>query len=1097
MRLKTLTHTLLLLALMSQFTLQDCCPDKCFDQIRKLAPSEKLNKISAKELSFLTEKDLCGQVFKANGGSCVEYSEVKRFANAAFERMKVTFKKIIDFKMGAKATLEGSTPLFEAFTQKNPTGSTPDDTFVTCVGGSEGYKKINSFVLSIQEKSDEWKKNLEDASIKDSECFKLIFERKLGSFCLAVSNGAQKFYSSADSKFVVKKDFGIPLVNTCRSTLLRVGRINALIEVVSTIRSCLESTDLRPLDSKFSVDKLSFLEEADSNPEGVIADQTKLSKFCQEVGFVDYPKSTNRAEGKYTNANAITEEAKSGFKAPLEREVQKNQAIKNETIKRAETYDSSKPGGVAATLEAKKTDLNNLQTARTSYDSAIGTLKTSTSATEIKAARIVRRDFAKKDRNGYNTQIRTAVTEFDRLINDDLKKASNTTVLEAKMAIKKKIQDFLGLLDKATELNDKLKNITNEIQPLEEAANGGPIDKTKEDNYKESLDQVASIDVNVKTTFDEIEALAKQRFTEKKAEVDAEAAKIASNIEISQKRAAIAQTQLQAEAEKAKLREIEKAKLELDAKFAALDGMKTQLANPPAIQDVESLLAKYTDVKSKITEIKDSAMNATNQTNTNSSSQAAIAAVRALNQLCISYLSKLTQDISMISLRLTQGDSTATNLQSSLTSLDTQKAQIQTNITAKKALLTQLETANKDAEATNQLKLSELETKKAAFTEINDKASMELALLTGIAQENARNRSMYESRLKVIMNDIASCNKTNMTYCNSANISQYQQFCANNTQKLNSLYSTKSQTEQARDSAMAPLDASYAAKNQTVTPLLASRNQKRSELDYVNLALKTNQDAIRLRTGQIEMARNDLRNLENQLISIVQKKDLQQGTTTSFDSDVRAKLDEQRSIQLQFINTTKNSLIKICTPAETASGSTTGIGQAFKGLLPSVESGLTETATRLTEHQSKVTALTTAGSQITTSIVNQRTSVDTKIQQLATNRTNTTTAYTASQTRLSDLDQQIASQGPPRPSGRLLQVDSDSEGDVKIDDTNGASSSAIDAGVTVSGDLSSTETYSGANDAVPGSNGGTSDSFSSIFTTGIVGLISYIAFIAI
>ena len=151
MRLKTLTHTLLLLALMSQFTLQDCCPDKCFDQIRKLAPSEKLNKISAKELSFLTEKDLCGQVFKANGGSCVEYSEVKRFANAAFERMKVTFKKIIDFKMGAKATLEGSTPLFEAFTQKNPTGSTPDDTFVTCVGGSEGYKKINSFVLSIQE----------------------------------------------------------------------------------------------------------------------------------------------------------------------------------------------------------------------------------------------------------------------------------------------------------------------------------------------------------------------------------------------------------------------------------------------------------------------------------------------------------------------------------------------------------------------------------------------------------------------------------------------------------------------------------------------------------------------------------------------------------------------------------------------------------------------------------------------------------------------------------------------------------------------------------------------------------------------------------
>ena len=1089
--MRVIVSTLLLLALMSPLTHQSCCSDKCFDQIRMLAPTQNLAKIAAVQLNYLSEKDLCGAVFKANNGTCVDYAELKKFINAAFERMKVTFKTIVDFQAGARIALVGAKPLFEAFIQKNPTGSTPDDAFVTCVGGTEGYKKINSFVLNIQQNLEVWKANLNDTSNNDSKCFELIFQNKIGSICLAASNGADKFYSSADSKFIVKKDFCIPYVNTCSNTLLRISRINALVEVITTISTCMGSTNPRPLDSKFSVDKITLFEQASANPSGIITDMTKLSKFIQEVGFVDFPKSATRGEGKYTNANTIKDEAAAGFKAPLDREVLKNQGIKNDTIKVADMYNSSKAGGPAAILETKKTDLGAIQTAKTSYDTAVETLRTSTVTNTIATARIARRQHATRNRTGHYTQIKTVLTAFEDLIKEDIKNGVNSTVVETKMALQKKIKDFSALLDQATVLDTDLQSVITEITSLETTANGAAYNKTKEDNYKDKLEKVALLDINVKTSFDEIYTAAAARFLEKTLEVQAQVARLTSNIDISQKRSTIAQLQLTAETERVKLKELEKAKLELDAKFSALDGMKTQLATTPVTQDISEATAKYLEVKNKTQDIVNLSIAARNQTNLNSTSTATTSAISALNTLCNSTLTRLNSDINTTTIRLTQGDATATNLQTSFASLDTQKTTLNASITAKQASITQFETLNKNAEAANQVKLSELELKKAEFAAANDKASLQLAELTALAQSNQIVRASYQNNLTLISNDMDRCNRTAVLYCNSTAIAQNQVLCSNNTQRNTSLASLKNQTTQARDTAMVSLDAAYATKKAAVDPLLITRSTKQAELDVINQFLKSNQDSIQQRNALLVTYRDQLRMLQLQLANIGQKKDLQQNTTTTFDSDVRAKMDEQRSIQLQFLNATKNTLTKICTVAAAAVASGTQSGATFKGRLTEVTAGETEAATRLTELTAKNATLATTGAQINSTIESQRASVNAKILELTPNRTSVTTAFNDSQTRVTNYDLEITAQGPPR----LLQSDADAQGDVKIDDAKGASSSALNPGVTVNGDLSSSETYSGANDPVP--NGANSSSLYGIFSTSVICFISLIAIIAL
>lgn len=1069
MQTRSYAIALLILAILCLGSNQQCPSQAQLDLAKRLAPGSDLKKIDATKLA-LAKDQLCAAAFEANGGTCCDYESLKAFANQLIAQLKQQFAGIDSVISTFPSILEGLPKLLDHLALKEPsTNSDPD--FIKAIGGEKAYYGYQAI---LQHLTTQAKVISEDVTAKKFDtpgCLKAIFNQKLSTLCLVCSPAAGKFFNENTKKFIFKKAGLQSVVTACIPSFDIFNKVTHALQAYRVINKALSSKDaLAAPPSDFSLDKMLKYEECKKNPDICNNDNTKLMSMGSEMGGASKPPAVaTRATENIASVPEIKASAATGFKDSISREKTKLEGIKTEKLAAASQFNANTAGSPPKVLGEQVIEVNTLESMRTSkYVPALTTLSTTTSTTtQITGANLDILNYAKQSNKRIDiySKLKGVVEKFISAAKDELSRTTDTTKANGFVT---NTQDGFGLLEKIKQA----AAAATELDPLTatvEAA-GTAITKDANEKYRNLLQKVSQLDADVKTSLATLQPIMNGLFTQVENRIKNEAAVVARNLDLSDKRAQAVDAKKQLDALMPGYEAAKKEKEISDAKVAALTKIKTQLSSTlPVNTELTNALAEWTTQSTNIkTAIADGEKL---KTDINAFAATGVPqTLTAYDTLIRGFNSKITLRIAAIRTRLEGTDATASALNSSITTTTTSLVQLKTEIATQEAII-----VGKQSDiATFKSQLPALQTdlyaKFATLQESFGKLNLQLAQIADYKGKLKTLESEYAGKTASYTAEKDSLTKLQAEKCVPTAAGYDQTYCAGLATKIQTLTTAIGLIPAEKQTATAPLiqqlttlDTGLTALRTAHAPIQAAHNTTLTLVKEKDTAIRTANDAINAAMIII----SDKRRL---IISKETENQVQSTSSSSFDTDIKVKVNEELAIQKTQLEALLLTYQKIgnLTGQCTSQQSVTPI----KSNMTAFDAAITDLKLKDTSFVAKVQNFTIFKTAIEAKIQAQIAQVTTDITAATAVQTAAQTAFTAAQTSFNAAKAQFDTlMTPPAPATvlatrlrRVLEIASEGE-DFEFSETTGADTTTqFGAGVEVDTNLASTSTFTGATD---------------------------------
>lgn len=1099
MQTRSYAIALLILAILCLGSNQQCASQAQLDLAKRLAPGSDLKKIDATKLA-LAKDQLCSAAFEANGGTCCDYESLKAFANQLIAQLKQQFAGIDSVISTFPSILEGLPKLLEHLALKDPsTNSDPD--FIKAIGGEKAYYGYQAI---LQHLTTQAKVISEDVTAKKFDtpgCLKAIFNQKLSTLCLVCSPAAGKFFNENTKKFIFKKAGLQTVLTACVASFDIFNKVTHALQAYRVINKALSSKDaLAAPPTDFSLEKMLKYEECRKNPDLCNNDNTKLVSMGSEMGGASKPPAVaTRATENIASVPEIKASAATGFKDSISREKAKLETIKTEKLAAASQFNANTAGSPPKVLNDQVIEVNTLDTMRTTkYVPALTTLSTSTSTpTQITAANLDILNYAKqsKKRIDIYTKLKGVVERFISAAKDELSRTTDTTKSTGFVT---NTQDGFGLLEKIKQASAAATELDPLTATVETA--GTAITKDANEKYRNLVQKVSQLDADVKTALATLQSAIITLFTQVENRIKNEAAVVARNLELSDKRAQAVDAKKQLDALMPGFEAAKKEQEISNAKVAALTKIKTQLSGTlPVSTELTNALAEWTSQSANIKTAITDGEKVKTDVSTSTSASGLPQSIAAYDTLIKSFNAKIITRVAAIKARLDGTDATASALTTSITTTTASLDTLKTEIATQEAII-----VGKQSDiATYKSQLPALQTdlyaKFATLQESFGKMNLQLAQIADYKGKLKTLESEYAGKTATLTAEKDSLTKLQAEKCVSTAAGYDQTYCAGLATKIQSLTTAIGLIPAEKQTATAPLTQQLTTLDAGMAALRTAHPPIQAAHDSALVLVKEKDIAIRTANEAINAAMMIISEKKRLIISKETENQVQSTSTSSFNTDIKTKVDEELAIQKTQLEALLLTFQKI--------GTLTGQCTSQQSVAP-IKTNMVEFDAAISDLKLKDTSFVAKVQSFTTFKTGIEAKIQAQIAQVTTDITAATAAQNAAQTAFNTAKASFDAaktqfdslMAPPAPAPvisrrlrRVLEIASEAE-DFEFNEISGAdTANNFGAGVEVDTNLASTSTFAGATDPtkLDTTTAPASGNFSHIMT------LSFVAFMAI
>jgi uncharacterized protein YqgV (UPF0045/DUF77 family) len=1049
---------------------QQCASQAQLELARRLAPGAELKAVNATKLA-LAKDQFCAAAFEANEGTCCDYESLKTFADKLIATLKQQLGGIDGIIATFPTILDALPKLLEHLQLKDPVSNSDPD-FIKAIGGEKYYYSYQAILQHLTTQSKTISEDITTKKYDAVGCLKSIFTQKLSSLCLVCSANAGKYFNENTRKFLFKKAGIQAIVTSCCATFDIFNKVAHGLQAFRVINQALSSKDaiatVPPAD--FSLDKMLKYEECKKNPEQYSSDNTKLLAMGSELGGATKPPAVaTRATENIAAVPGLKEAAADGFKKTIDQERVKLEGVKTERLAQANLLNPATAGSPPKVLAEQVIEIGNLETERTTkYVPALTILANSSSTSVQRAAAeqdlLNYAKLAKKSIEIY-TKLGGVIEKFVNASKDELTRTNNATRANELMANQ---QDGLGLAEKLKQAINASTLLDAVAATVETAQK--PLAQDLNDKYRKLLQIKAANDIDVQSTLGTLKPSIDALFAAVEARIKNEAAVADRNMQLSTNRALAVDKQKVVDGLKppldaaANLLEVAKSRVRV------LTSIKTQLSGtlPVATElnnTANEYLARSTALKQIIADgqkVKDAVANWT--------SSGLPPTVPPFNTYLQGELQKINASIVRINTKLSGTDATSVNMTAAITtanaSIESLKADIaaqEANITAKQADIATLKNSLPPLQ-------TDLFAKAAALKESLGVISLQLAKIADYKGKMKSLDADYAAKSAALTGEKDSIAKLQLEKCPTTSTPVNQTYCDGLAAKVKELDTAIGGLPALKQTAISPLqqevtklETDLAALRTALAPVQAAHDAALAKVKEVDTAIRAAVDAIN--TAYIVIG--DKRRL---IIAKETERQVQTNSTSSFNTEIKAKVDEELKIQKTELEAIlpliKN--LSVIVSASVTRNSTADI----KGKLTEYDATVSSLKLADTSLTSKSIAFSLLKTAIEQKIQAQLTQVSTDVTKATTDQTAAQTAYDAAKTAFdaakAQLDNLMQVPAPLANLGRrlrrVLEI-AEQDVDIEFSETSGAdTTSQFSPGVEVDTNLASTSTFSGAKD---------------------------------
>lgn len=1070
MQMRSFALALLILATLCVGSFQQCASQAQLDLAKRLVPGADLKKIEATKLA-LAKDQLCAASFEANGGTCCDYESLKAFANQLIATLKQQFAGIDSVIASFPSILESLPKLLEHLTLKDPTTNS-DPQFIEAIGGQTAYYKYLAILQHLTTQSKAISEDITGKKFDTGSCLKSIFNQKLSVLCLVCSPVASKFFNDSTQKFIFKKAGIQAVLTSCIATFDVFNKVTHALQAFRLINKALSSKDAAatapPAD--FSLEKMLKYEECRKNPEQFSSDNAKLLSMGSELGGATKPPVVaTRAAENIASVPDIKASAATGFKDAMEREKVKLQAIQTEKVALAAQFSPTTAGSPPQVLAAQITELDALETLRAKYATAVTTLSTSTSTpTQITAANQDLLGFALSSKRAIAAyaKLQGVVERFVSAAKDELTRTTDSAKAAGFVTNQ---QDGLGLLEKykqATSISTELDSVTASVQ-----AAGSSVSLELNEKYRRLLQKKSEIDTVCKGATANLRTAIETLFTAVQNRIKAEADAAQRNIDLSANRALAVEKQKELEAKRPEFEAAQKQLEVAKAKLAALNGVKTRLSgNLPVTAELTNASGEWTARNSGLSKLVTDGEAVKTAATTATSSTGLPQSIGAFRTFLADETAKINARITAINTRLSGTDSTATALSSAVTTTAASIETLKAEITAQEAIIAAKQASIATLKASLPPLQTDLFTKFGALQESFGKINLQLAQIADYKGKVKALEADYAARTASLTAEKDSVTKIQTEKCSSSATNVDATYCSGLVTKISTLTTAISEVPAQQAAALAPLNAEIVKLDSSIVALRTAHAPIQSAHDTALGKVKEVDTGIRAALDAINAALVLISDKKRQIIAKETESQVQNTSTSSFNSDIKLKIDEELKLQkgeLEGLLATVQKISAIivdCVSRASVAPITSNLA-VYDGLI-------NELKQRRLSFETRIQAFLTFKTATEAKIQSQITQVTADIATATTDQTAAQSVFDTAKAAFDGLKAQLDNlmKVPPPPAPvrrilrRVLQISDESQ-DFEFSETNGADTATqFSAGVEVDTNLASTSTFTGATD---------------------------------
>ena len=1069
--MRSFAIALLILGTLCLGSFQQCASQAQLDLVRRLVQGVELKSTELKT-DALDKTQLCAAAFSTNGGFCCVYDSVKAFANQLIATLKQQFAGIDSVIATFPSILDNLPRLLEHLTLKDPSNNSDPD-FVAAIGGEKAYYAFQAILQHLTTQAKTIAEDITAKKFDTAACLKSIFNQKLSTICLACSGAAGKFFNPATNKFILRKAGIQGVLTSCVATFDVFNKVTHALQVFRVINKALSSKDATattaPAD--FSLEKMLKYEECRKNPELYNNDNAKLLSMSSELGGATKPPVVaTRATENVAAVPEFKASAATGFKDAMDRENTKLQAIKTERQAQATQLSSTTAGSPPKVLSEQLVEVTSLETQRTTaYKPALTTLSTSTSTgaqrTEANSALLTYAKLAKKSIEIY-TKLRGVVEKFISSAKDELIRTTDATKANGFVANQ---QEGLGLLEKLKRAIDAATQLDAVIPSVEAA--GTAITSDLNEKYRRLLQVKSDLDLEVKNAVEAQRPAIQGVFTAVENRFKNEAAIADRNIQLSTNRAQAVDKQKEVDTKREAFDTARKNLEPIKAKVVALNGIKAQLSgNLPVTAELTNAggewTARQSGLKALITGAQAAKTSATSSTTTGLPQS-----ITMLDTNVKGEVTKIQARITAINTRLAGTDTTAAALSTSVTtataSIETLNAEIKAQeaiVSTKQALIGTLKTSLPPLQ-------TDLYAKAAVMRESFGKINLQLAQIADYKGKINTLEAEYAARTATLTGEKDIVTKLNIEKCGTTVTNPDQTYCAGLAAKIASLTEAIAALPAQKQTALAPLQQALASLDTALTALRTAHAPLQTAHDTALAAVKKVDTDIQAAVTAINAALVIIADKRRLIMAKETERQVQTTSTSSFNSDIKLKVDEELKIQLTELQALLPIAQQIATFAATCVRDQNV--QGIKDNLAAFDTAVASLQQRDQIFTTRIQAFTAFKSATDQKIQSQITQVTTDVTAATAEQTAAQTAHDAAKSAFdaakAQLDTLLVVPPPPSSAGgrrlrRMLEI-AEEDVDIEFSETSGADTDGqFGAGVQVDTNLASTSTFPGATD---------------------------------